>query len=60
MVNFVEHMKLMQNRGFQSVEILWLSNMQVVFWELNNFDIPPLQQTLFDPEMNIKKEITDC
>lgn len=31
-ISLSEHMELMQNCGFQSVEILWLSNMQVGFW----------------------------
>lgn len=31
-ITLEEHFKLMQNCGFQAVEILWLSNMQVGFW----------------------------
>lgn len=31
-ISLSEHMELMQNCGFRSVEILWLSNMQVGFW----------------------------
>ena len=31
-ITLEEHFKLIQNCGFQAVEILWLSNMQVGFW----------------------------
>lgn len=31
-ISLSEHMELMRNSGFQSVEILWLSNMQVGLW----------------------------